>query len=425
MIRQSVLANGITVVTNRFNEANGAYLHWHLGGGSCAERKDYHGANHLLEHLRCNRHNISIPIEDIGGEVHAFTTNDSTEMFAHVWPDATRATLDRLLTTGLKYPILAPAELETERRRVIVEVIERSSQPLVAFAEETNAHMFKGMPRAHPVGGTPKVVATHDFNKLSQLHQRLLVGPNIRIIASGAVEHEPIVQQVSDLLGDIPAGPMPRIRPSRFRSGGFRLYVPNADTVEVILQYRADAQNSPRRPAYIMLQELLAGSRQSVLFKNLSYTRGLVYGVSSEYNCWKHDGAVAINLTCKADQAQRTINALARLMTEMPDHITQVDFDRAQRAYTFKLANTVETHEGWGARAMNDLTQYGHIRSLDDIRQQFGAVTFADVQQVARDLLKHKPFISAMGEVQKLRLVEPFDNAVAKYNAKIKGQRVP
>lgn len=425
MIRQSVLHNGIQVVTREFNDAAGVYMHWSLDGGSCAERFHEHGANHFLEHVRCNRETISIPLENMGCEVQATTSHQTTEMHAHVWAGHAPDMLERLLVIGLKQPIFSADAIEIERARVMAELIGYSSDHRRVFTDEINSRLFRGHRRAHAVGGTVANVATHQFERLARLHERLLAGPSITVVVAGQIKHDDIVEQVNTHLGDVPATPAPAIPPSPFRSGGLLLYRPDmGDNVEIAALYRADAQGSPRRPAHLLLEGVLAGTRQSYLMNDLSYRRhALAYGVGASYVAWKDVGVMEITLNCARKRAQYTTNAIATKMMELPDKITPHLFDVTRRTYDFKLATLTEGPDIWGSRAMNDMQYYGRVRTLNEVRNDFAAVSLDDLRNLAAEVVARKPFVAAYGDVKKLRVVEPFDAARARYMARQKAHR--
>src|SRR4028119_449995 len=98
----TVLGNGLTVATERMPHIATATLGVWVGTGSRHEEPDEHGLSHLIEHMafkgtaRRSARKIAEDIENVGGEINAATTVESTNYTARVLGDDIEVALDVL-----------------------------------------------------------------------------------------------------------------------------------------------------------------------------------------------------------------------------------------------------------------------------------------------------------------------------------------
>ena len=90
VVQRTVLANGLRVITEHIPAVRSVVFGVWVGAGSRDEGPDQHGAAHYLEHLlfkataRRSAFEVNAAIDEVGGEMNAFTTRETTCFYAHV-----------------------------------------------------------------------------------------------------------------------------------------------------------------------------------------------------------------------------------------------------------------------------------------------------------------------------------------------------
>jgi predicted Zn-dependent peptidase len=414
-MQKTVLDNGVTVVTRRFNELGSAYIHWRLTGGSSAEPPGYHGGMHFLEHVLCDRDRLMGKIERRGEEFNACTSKTALDMFAHVWPSHAEDTFKLLLADGLAQPRFSASTYNKERARIVGEMIDASNDTNAVLYDGAQARMYADGSRSHSVLGTPEEFNLLTLEKLRELHAQSTCGHNLIVAAAGDVHHDKVVRQVERHVRHLPHGPSPALGAANtFSPGGLGICHESAAGVELMVTYHqpTDAQ---ARTARLMLSQMLAADSQSYLMKNMSFQRGLVYSMGAHTDEYPGGFEQVITASVAPDKAQRALSTLASLMMKLPERLSRADFQRIKRAYSFRIASVVETPENWAERAISDVERYGHVRSLTEIRHEYVRLEFAQVQQAAKALVAQPPFVAALGDVEKIRINEPFELAFEKH----------
>src|SRR5690606_32155273 len=123
----SRLSNGLTVVTDTMPHVESVALGIWVKAGSRNERSDQHGIAHLLEHMvfkgtgSRSAWDIASQIENVGGEINAATSVETTAFYARVLKDDLPLAIE-ILADILTDSRFDPAELEREQHVILQEI---------------------------------------------------------------------------------------------------------------------------------------------------------------------------------------------------------------------------------------------------------------------------------------------------------------
>ena len=121
------LPSGLTVVTESMPHLESVALGVWVKSGSRNEAEDEHGIAHLLEHMafkgtaRRSARDIAEQIENVGGEVNAATSTESTSYYARVLRDDMPLAVD-ILADILTESAFDADELEREKHVILQEI---------------------------------------------------------------------------------------------------------------------------------------------------------------------------------------------------------------------------------------------------------------------------------------------------------------
>ena len=123
MFRKEVLANGLTVLTEKMphvrSVAVGVWIRW----GSRHEQKSESGLAHFLEHMlfkgteRRTQAEIAQEMDEIGGQTDAFTAHEYAGFHAKVLDEHVVRAVD-LLSDIVSQPRFDAEEIERERKHI-------------------------------------------------------------------------------------------------------------------------------------------------------------------------------------------------------------------------------------------------------------------------------------------------------------------
>ncbi|TIU55888.1 MAG: insulinase family protein, partial [Mesorhizobium sp.] len=126
-VEVSRLSNGLTVATETLPSLESVALGAWVKSGARNERDEEHGMAHLLEHMafkgtkRRTAFEIASEIENVGGEINAATSVETTSYYARVLSDDVPLAVD-ILADILQESEFDPEELEREQHVILQEI---------------------------------------------------------------------------------------------------------------------------------------------------------------------------------------------------------------------------------------------------------------------------------------------------------------
>src|SRR5215211_8470824 len=193
MFRQTVLDNGLRVVTSTLPHTHSASISFFIGAGSRYEYDEQAGVSHFLEHMlfkgtrrRPTAREISEEIEGIGGVMNAGTDKELTVYWAKVGDHRFAATLD-ILADSLLNSLLDPTQLEKERDVILEELAMTEDSPADMVNILIDEVVWPQQPLGRDTGGTPDSVKAIKRDDVIEYMQKLYVPQNTVVAIAGNV----------------------------------------------------------------------------------------------------------------------------------------------------------------------------------------------------------------------------------------------
>ena len=175
MISRTTLDCGLRIITDTDATVRSASVGYFVNIGSRDEAPAEAGASHFLEHVlfkgtsRRSAKEISSSIENLGGGINAYTTNEFTSFYAKVVDEDLPLAVD-VLSDVITSAVVTKEEFETERNVVFQEMAMRDDDPQDC-AEEAFSSAFWG---AHPLGvsilGTKESMSAISRDQIGRAH---------------------------------------------------------------------------------------------------------------------------------------------------------------------------------------------------------------------------------------------------------------
>src|SRR5215218_3269474 len=165
------LPSGLTIVTDAMPHLETAALGVWTGVGGRDELADEHGVSHFLEHMafkgtktRSSRQIVE-EIENVGGDLNAATSTETTAYYARVLKADVPLALD-VLSDILANPSFVPDELEREKGVIAQEIGAAQDTPDDVVFEHLNELCFPDQPMGRSLLGTAKTLKNFDRDML-------------------------------------------------------------------------------------------------------------------------------------------------------------------------------------------------------------------------------------------------------------------
>jgi predicted Zn-dependent peptidase len=411
MYQKTVLENGLRILTSPMPHTRSVSMGFFLGVGSRYETDEQGGTSHFIEHMlfkgtekRPTAKDIAIAIEGIGGVFNASTGQELTLYWAKVAQPHLDVAVDVLVDMLLRAKFDSE-EIEKERRVIIEEI------NMIFDAPDSWVHVLinKLVWPDHPLGrdiiGTKESVSALDRKALLAHLERHYRPANCVISLAGNIEHEGVVEKLSEQFGNWPRREVSQYQPAVDDQAQARLRVHYRDIEQAHLCFSVPAlpRGHPDRFNLRVLNTVLGEGMSSRLFLEIREKRALAYSVHSYIAALYDTGAAGIYAAVDPARAQPAIKAMLgewdRLRQEkvLADELTKAkEFLKGrlmlQMEDTFSVAAWFGRQEILGP----------DVLTLDEVVANIEAATAEDIQRLAQKLF--------LQEKLNLAVVGPFKN---------------
>lgn len=415
LVKRTVLPGGLRVVSEAVPGSRSVALGFWVGVGSRDESPKAAGASHFLEHLlfkgtaRRGPFEIAAAIEEVGGDLNAFTTKECTCYHARVLADDMPLAVD-VLGDMITTCRIDPVDVDSERG-VVLEEIAMNEDDYVDVAHQNLSSRLYGSSRlADPVIGTVSSLQQMTRSTVWRHYRKHYRPSDIVVAAAGAVDHAHLVREVRRVTGawvtDPAATPTParslRTASARHRSvPGCEVISRPTEQAHIMIGVPGYARTDDRRWPLAVLDVALGTGMSSRLFQEVREKRGLVYSVHTFRSGYSDAGMFGIYAGTMPDKADTTVDVVQAVLADAAAN-GMTDDEVARAKGQLRGASVLESEDP-GSR-MSRLGEAevlsGQLLSLDDVVEEIDKVTPEAVAAVARELLT-KP--------QTLAVVGPYD----------------
>ncbi|MBS0240555.1 MAG: insulinase family protein [Proteobacteria bacterium] len=389
---QSRLKNGLRVVTHEMPHLGTVALGVWVASGARHEGADEHGISHLLEHMafkgtsRRTAKDIAEEIEQVGGDLNAATSLDTTCYYARLLKDDIDVALD-ILADIIQNPLYSEDELEREREVILQEIAGTKDSPDDMVYDLFQDAAFPGQPLGRPILGTPESVSSFTPDNLRGfLTSRYRAGSMV-LSAAGNIKHEFLVKRAEALFGGLPEGTTPIAVPARY-VGGPRMSDRTFEQAHVVLGYRGLSFRDPQFYAAQVYSGLLGGGMSSRLFQEVREKRGLCYSIYSSAWGLSDTGLLSVHASTAPETLRELVEVvrqeLAKSVLEKPD---EREIQRAKAQLKTGLLMSLESSASRAEQMARQLLAFDRLVAADELIAKVDNVTADAVRETAAKLV--------------------------------------
>lgn len=416
--QRTVLDNGIRVITSHMPHTNAVSTVLLVGAGSRFETDAEAGVSHLFEHMlfkgthaRPKPRDISGEIESVGGMLNAFTDREFTGYWCKMPLPHYQAGIN-VLADIVQHPLFRERDITQEKHVVLEEIHAAQDSPSALTAMLLDATIWPDQPLGREVAGTEATVNSITRDQMLLYHEQQYVGNNIILSVAGNVQHDDIVAQASDALGDLKPGTPRDMFPYQDNLRGPAVMSQHTDfeQLHIALAFHGVNVCDPRRHALRLMSIVLGGSMSSRLFEEVRENRGLVYSIGSAAMSMSDCGVLDIDTAVEVGLAEEAMEVIVHELRKMRDGVTDQELHDARELAKGRLMLGMEDSRSVANSLASQELQQGHIATLQERIELYDAVTQDDVRSVANEIIDPKHLAVAL--VGPIEHASPYEEIV-------------
>ncbi len=316
MYYKEVLPNGLRIVYEKMPYVQSVSIGLWVGAGSRFEDARNNGISHFIEHMlfkgtsRRSARDIAEEIDNVGGQLNAFTGKECTCYYAKVLNTHLDLALD-ILSDMIFASSFSPEAIEKEKKVVLEEINMYEDTPEELVHDLYASTIFKGHPLGYPILGRTDTVKGFKRDDLLKYMKQNYRPDNTVISVAGNIEYSELKRLVSKYFGNwegsVPAA-VNHISPLM----NFDISVRKKETEQVhfCLGFRGFDQKDERLYSLMALNSLIGGGMSSRLFQKIREDMGLVYSVYSYPSTYSDVGLMTIYAGTNPQQLDMVINEI-------------------------------------------------------------------------------------------------------------------
>jgi predicted Zn-dependent peptidase len=385
------LATGERVVSERVPGVRSVALGFWIGTGSRDEPDARAGVSHFIEHLlfrgtsRYTAQEIAEVFDELGGELNAATSRETTVLYARVTDERLETALD-VMADMVYRPTFTDVDLE--REVVLEEIAMVDDTPHDLVHDIAAEAVFGGHPLGRPVIGSAEVISSVSRRALASYHGRAYAGERLVIAAAGNVRHERLVELLDARRNGAGANGLHRKALRKLPAPSMRFLEKETEQYHVCLSAPGIARDDDRRFAGSVLDAILGGSASSRLFQEIREKRGMAYSVYSYASQYGETGQVGLYVGTRAEHVAECVEiAVAQLVDVAAGNVTAAELGRAKENIKGRILLGLESTSNRMTRLGKATITDMPILPIPEIVRRTEAVSARDVAQLAAELL--------------------------------------
>jgi len=407
---RTVLPNGIRILTSSFRHTNAVSIIFLFGAGSRYETPELAGASHLFEHMlfkgtpeRPTPRAISEVVEGVGGTLNAFTDREVTGYWCRLAQPNYRDGIDLLSDMTLN-SIFREEDIAKEKQVVYEEIRASFDSPAARASMLLDDLLWPDQPMGRDIAGSVKSVESISREEMCKYLETQYVGSNTVIAIAGNIEHQDVVDQITNSLGSLHDGDILPMFPHEKKDLPKRVALEHRPTEQAHLAIglAGFANDDPDRHALSIMSVILGETMSSRLFEEVREQRGLAYDIHSGAHFYSDCGAFVVESGIDPHRVDEAIPVILKELGKMRDGVTEEEWTQALQLTKGRMMLRMEESRAVSSfLGIQELIR-GEVQSVDEVIANISAVTKEDIKRAANRVVKPENLV--------LAVVGPFDD---------------
>lgn len=389
------LQNGIRLI-HYPTRSEIAYCGLMIDTGSRNETENEHGMAHFIEHMlfkgtqKRKPWHILSRMEDVGGEINAYTTKEETCIYASFLKNEYPRAMD-LISDILINSSFPEKEMDREKEVIIDEINSYKDSPGDLIFDDFEEMIFPKHSIGRNILGTPESLQGFSKKDIQGFISNNYHTSEMILCSVGDIPFKRLTRNFEKYFSSIPSGVKSK------KTDKKPCYVPASKVVKkdtwqthYIMGTKAYDVLDERRTGLYLLNNILGGQGlSSRLNMSLREKKGLAYNVESFYNPYFDTGVISVYFGTDKENLVKSIrvtdNEIKKLRTTK---LGTLQLHKAKRQIIGQIARGRESHESLLFKLGKSYLLFGKFDSLEEMARKVEDVSAEDILNIAGEIFK-------------------------------------
>ena len=380
------------------------YCGYQVAAGTRDELSGEEGMAHFCEHMtfkgteRRNALQIINSLEQLGGDLNAFTNKEDTTFYAAIQKEHIGKAVD-LLTDIVFHSTYPQHEIDKEVEVICDEIESYNDSPAELIFDEFENILFAGHPLGHNILGKAEQLRTYKTEDALRFVRRHYRPDNAIFFAYGDLDFEKLVKKIRNEKLEIRNDDYQPSEDSTYKTNQHSSsLIPHSSLNEtriigshqahVMLGTRGYDIHHPLRIPLYLLNNILGGPGMNArLNLSLRERNGLVYTVESTMISYSDTGIWNIYFGCDPHDVNKCLRLVRRELDKvMEKPLSESQLRAAKRQLKGQIAIACDNREQFALDFGKSFLHYGWEKDVTSLFDNIDKVTAANIQTVAQEL---------------------------------------
>ncbi len=407
MLKKYTLKNGVRVVCEKLQYVRSVSVGIWVKTGSRDEEVRINGISHFIEHMLFkgtqtrSAAQIAEAIDNIGGQLNAFTGKECTCFYAKTLDEHIDTALD-VLSDMFFNSVFANKDISLEKRVIIEEIGMYEDSPEDLVHDVLSETVWGGSSVGYPILGTKKSLRNINREKIIEYMQARYTPDNTVISVAGNYDDSSLQELLERYFGNWSSSAV------HDEKQGDVVFKPDVRTrekdteqVHICIGFEGVRNGDDDLYPLLAVNNILGGGMSSRLFQRIREKKGLVYSIYSYPTTYKDTGLFTVYAGMKPDNLDEVIHLIydeIRIMKRKGITVSDLDKTREQMKgnYILGLESTSSRMNSIGKSEL----LLGYINTPEEILKKIESITMDGVDaMIAKIFDLDRKGISIVGNI--------------------------
>ena len=391
------LPNGIRGI-HRQVRGNVAHCALVVGAGTRDELKSEYGLAHFAEHAffkgtqRRRAYQVNCRLENLGGELNAYTTKEDTTLHATVLRGDFAKAVELLADVAFR-STFPERELEREREVIFDEINTYKDSPADRIYDDFEDLLFAGSALGHNILGSKAALARYRSEHIHAFVRRTHTTDQMVFSSIGNIAPRRIEAIAARYFADMPATVRSFCRTAPAPVAPFeRSIARHTHQSHCIVGARAYGILDPKRLPLALLVNMLGGpSANSMLNVTVREKHGLSYSIESSFTPLSDTGIATIYFGTDKDRTDECLSIVRHELERIcRGELKERQLGIAKKQYIGQITLAMESNESYMLSAARSCLIYDSVDGLDELHAKIRSITAAQIAEVAEEIFSER-----------------------------------
>ncbi len=405
-VKITTLANGFRIVSDYNPYVESVFCGVCVATGSRYENIDVNGISHFLEHMLFkgtetkSYTDIAEIIEDIGGDINAYTSKDHTFYHTKTLKEYLEVSID-ILSDIIQNSVFDEVELAKEKNVILQELYSSLDMPDDIIYDYYNETAYPNQALGRPIIGREETITAVTSASLRNYINQYYTADKMFLIVSGNFDYDNLVQLAAKYFNKLVSNSEKNQLEKGIYSGGYFTKQKDLEQIHIMMGFEAsDIHNRQTVFEESVLNSVLGGGMSSRLFQEVREKQNLVYSVYSSVSNYFDSGNMYVYASTEPEKINQVIDAVIGEIKKICDEgITQAELDRAKINYKSSVLMSLESNNVRARVLARQMLHFNKPIPFAESIEMINAIELDDIKRTAKRIFSSKLTFTALGKV--------------------------